>query len=92
MGASRVGAVFVLPGSHVRVGGENGHTHQLKKQKKGNKICIMHTVTFLHSPKYSMLLLLTFCLVVALHIILSGNCNEGGESRFEIEPAKQEEY
>lgn len=42
---------IVLPGSNVRVGRENGHTHRLKMQNKGNKICIMYTMAFSHSTK-----------------------------------------
>lgn len=80
----------VLPGSNVRASRENSHTHQLKKQIKGNKICIMYTMTVLNSPKAFHAVafkLLSYC-SQALHIIISGNCNEGGDFRFETEPAK----
>lgn len=54
----------------------------------------MYTVTFLHSPKVFHAVafnLLSSC-GQALRSILTGNCNEGRDSRFEIEPAKQNEY
>lgn len=94
IGCQQGWSCIVLPGNSVRVGRENGHTHQLKKQNKGNKICFTHTLTFLRSPKefHDVAFKLLSSCSQALHIILSENCNEGGDSRFETEPAKQEEY
>lgn len=50
-------------------------------------------MTFLHSPKvfHAIAFKLMSSCSQALHITLSGNCNEG-DFRFETEPAKQEEY
>lgn len=54
----------------------------------------MYTMTFLHSLKVfrAVAFKLLSCCSQALHIIISGNCNEGGGFRFETEPTKQEEY
>lgn len=85
---------IVLLGNNVRVDRENGHTHQLKKQKKGSKIYIVYTMTFLHNSKvfHAVAFNLLSCCSQALHVIISGNCNEQGDFRFETEPAKQEAY